>query len=393
MAEVLSSEVVVIGGGAIGAATAYYLCKEGAEVMIVEADDLASGASGACDGFVSLQTKQLGSHLDIARESVQMFPSIAEELREMEVDIEYNPCGGLMLATTADHLKDLKARAKRLKLAGLEVEVLTPAELKEHLGEVSKDIKGASYCSVDAQVNPIKLTLGLAQKAQELGATILRGCKVENIVVTNNRVREVYTTAGSIHSRRVVCAAGTGSNQIGKMIIVDIPILPQRGQILVTETRERMLDMIVSGAEYLGTKANIAELMPKDEEAIKLGLGFTAEQTASGNILLGSTREFAGFDNNTTPDAINAIAKKAMGYLPWIRDLDVIRSFAGLRPYSPDGLPILGTVKGIKGFYMVTGHAGDGICLAPITGKLMSELILDGETSLDIEPFSLYRFK
>lgn len=390
MADVLSSEVVVIGGGVIGAATAYFLCKEGAEVMIVEADDLSSGASGACDGFVSLQTKQLGDHLEMARESAQLFPSIASDL---EVDIEYNRCGGLMLARTSDQLKELKARAKKLKAAGLEVETLAPAELKERLPEVSKDIKGASFCADDSQVNPYKLTLGLAQRAQEMGATILKGCKVENIVVTNNRVREVDTSLGSIHSRRVICAAGTGSNQIGKMIIVDIPILPQRGQILVTESRERMLDYIVSGAEYLGTKANLAEFMPDDEEALKLGLGFTAEQTASGNILIGSTREFAGFDNNTTPEAINAIAKNAIEFLPWIKDLDVIRSFAGLRPYSPDGLPILGTVKGVKGFYMATGHAGDGICLAPITGKLMSELVLDGETSMDIEPFSLYRFK
>jgi glycine/D-amino acid oxidase-like deaminating enzyme len=390
MSDVLSSEVVVIGGGVIGAAIAYYLCKEGAEVMIVEEDDLASGASGACDGFVSLQTKQLGSHLDLARESAQLFPSLVEDL---DVDIEYNPCGGLMLAKTAEQLKELKARAKKLKSAGLEVDMLSPAEIESYLPEASKDIKGASYCATDAQVNPYKLTLGLAQKAQDAGATILKGCKVENIVVTNNRVREVDTSAGSIHSRRVVCAAGTGSNQIGKMIIVDIPILPQRGQILVTEARERMLDVIISGAEYLGTKANIAELMPTDEEAAKLGLGFTAEQTASGNILLGSTREFAGFDNDTTPDAINAIAKNAMVFIPWIKDLDVIRSFAGLRPYSPDGLPILGTVKGVKGFYMATGHAGDGVCLAPITGKLVSELVLDGETSLDIEPFSLYRFK
>ena len=390
MKEVLSSEIVVIGGGVIGAATAYFLCKEGAEVMIVEAEDLAGGASGACDGFLSLQTKQPGSHLDLARESIGLYPSIAEDL---EVDIEYNPCGGLVMATSQEQLKELKARAKKLRAAGVELETLAPAEIKGYLQDASKEIKGACYCPDDAQVNPIALTLGLAQKAQEMGATILKGCKVENIVVTNNRVREVNTTAGSIHSRRVVCAAGTGSNQIGKMIIVDIPILPQRGQILVTEARDPVLEVIVAGAEYLGTKANIDALMPREEEAMKLGLGFTAEQTASGNILLGSTREFAGFDNRTTPDAINAIAKNAISYLPWVKDLDVIRSFAGLRPCSPDGLPILGTVKGVKGFYIATGHSGDGICLAPITGKLISELDLDGETSLDLSPFSLYRFK
>ena len=229
MAEVLSSEVVVIGGGIIGAATAYYLCKEGAEVMIIEAEDLAAGASGACDGFLSLQSKQLGSHLEMALESAKLFPSIAEDLN---TNIEYNPCGGLMLATSEDQLKGLKARAKKLKAAGVNVEILTAADLKNYLPEASPDILGASYCAQDAQVNPIALTLGLTHKAQEMGAKVLNGCKVENIIVTNNRVREVNTTAGSVHSRRVVCAAGTGSNQIGKMIIVDIPVLPQRGQIL-----------------------------------------------------------------------------------------------------------------------------------------------------------------
>lgn len=390
MADVLSSEVVVIGGGVIGAATAYFLCKEGAEVLIAEADDLAAGASGACDGFLSLQTKQPGDHLEMARESLGLFPSLVADL---DVDVEYNPCGGLMLATSQDQVKELKARAKKLKSAGMEVDMLTAAEVKDLLPEVGKEIKGASFCPQEAQVNPIALTLGLAQKAQEMGATIIKGCRVENIVVANDRVREVRTSAGVIHSRRVVCAAGTGSNEIGKMIIVDVPILPQRGQILVTEPTEDGLDKIVYGAEYLGTKASIAELMPRDEEAARLGLGFTAERTASGNILLGSTREFAGFDNSTTPEAINAIARNAVDYLPWVKDLDVIRSFAGLRPYSPDGLPILGTLKGVKGFYLATGHSGDGICLAPITGKLISELVLDGETSMDISPFSLYRFK
>lgn len=390
MSEILSSEVVIIGGGVIGAATAYFLCKEGAEVMIVEAEDLAAGASGACDGFVSLQTKAPGAHLGLALESAKLFPSLAKDL---EVDVEYNPCGGLMLASSQEQMKELRARAKALKSEGLEVEILSPVDLKEYLPEVGKGIKGGSFCPQDAQVNPISLTLGLAQKAQEMGATILRGCRVENIVVTNNRVREVHTTAGNIHSRRVVCAAGIGSNQIGKMIIVDVPVLPQRGQILVTEQCDPILRTLVSSAEYLGTKGNIPGLLPADEEAAKLGLGFTAEQAASGNILLGSTREFVGFDNNTTPEAMNAIARNAMRFLPWVEDLDVIRSFAGLRPCSPDGLPIMGTVKGVRGFYLATGHSGDGVCLAPITGKLLSELVLDGETSLDIEPFSLYRFK
>ncbi len=390
MADILSAEVVVIGGGAVGAAAAYFLCREGADVMMVEADAVAGGASGACSGLLSLQTMQLGAHLELARESARMLPEIAADL---DPDIEYRRCGGLVLARSARQLKELRARVKKLKAAGLEVEALAPSELKDRLPRAGDDIRGASYCADDARLNPRELTLGLSRRAREMGARILEGCRVENIMVANNRVREVHTTAGRIHSRRVVCAAGTGSNLIGKMIIVDIPVLPQRGQVLVVAGRGHVLEPIVAGAEYLGTKTGLEALRPEGEEASKLGLAFTAEQAANGDILLGSTREFVGFDAATTPGAAEAIARNAAAFLPWIEDLDAVRSFAGLRPCSPDGLPILGTVKGVKGFFIATGHAGDGICLAPITGRLVSELVLDGESSLDVGPFSLQRFK
>ncbi len=388
--EVLSAEVAVIGGGVIGAATAYYLSKEGAEVLLIEAEDLASGASGACDGFLFLQSKKPGPQLDLARESINLF---AELEKDLDIDIEFNRCGGLVLAKSTEELKALKSYAKKMKSAGLDVEILNATEVKNTLVGCSDQIVGASHCKDDAQVNPIALTLGLAKKAQDMGTTILKKCRVENIVIANDRVRELKTSLGSVHTRRVVCAAGIGSNQIGKMAIIDVPVMPRKGQIIVTEPVAPMLGKVISDMEYLGMKQNLEEIMPKSEEGRRLGLGFTAEQTKSGNILLGSTREFVGMDTSTTPEAINAIAKNAITYLPKIEDLDVIRSFAGLRPYSPDGLPILGGVKGIKGFYLATGHSGDGICLAPITGKLIAELVLDGETSIDISPFSLSRFK
>ena len=388
--DVLSAEVVVIGGGVIGASIAYHLAKEGAEVIIVEAEDLAAGASGACDGFLFLQSKMPGPHLEFARASLALYPELADEL---DVDIEYSRCGSLVLARTAEELKALKSGVKKMKSAGLDVEMVTEADLKKLAPSVSANVKGASLCKDDGQVNPTLLTLGLAKKAADLGATILINCRVENIAIMNDRVRELRTSVGSIHTRRVVCAAGVGSNQIGKMAIIDIPVMPRKGQILVTEPVDRILEHIVADFEYLGTKQGMEESPSRSEEAKHLGLGFTAEQTRSGNILLGGTREFAGSDANTTTEAINAIAKNAIEFLPRIKDLDVIRSFAGLRPYSPDGLPILVTVKGIKGFFLATGHSGDGVSLAPITGKVMAELILDGETSLDITPFSLSRFK
>ncbi len=390
MEEILSAEVVVIGGGVIGSAVAFYLSREGAEVLLVEAEDIASGASGACDGFLSLQTKSLGPHLHLALESLGLYRELAGELGP---DIEFRQEGGLLLATSQDQMKVLKERAKELADHGVEVELLGISELKSMLPEVGKEVKGGSFCALEAQVNPLALVLRLVERAKEMGARVMTGCRVENIVVANDRVREVHTNSGVIRSRRVVCAAGVGSNEIGHMIIVDVPVLPQKGQILVTEPRDQSLKPIVYAAEYLGAKTGLEALTPGDEVAMKLGLGFTCEQTVSGNFLLGSTREFAGFDRNTTPEGMKAIAANAVRYLPFLGDLDVIRSFAGLRPCSPDGLPILGTVKGVKGFFLATGHSGDGVSLAPVTGKVLADLVLDGKAELDIAPFSLYRFK
>lgn len=390
MEEIISAEVVVIGGGVIGSAVAYYLCREGAEVLLVEAEDIASGASGACDGFLSLQTKKSGHHLRLALESMILYRELAEELGP---DIEFRQEGGLLLATSQEQVKLLKERGKELASQGVEVELMGTSELKRMLPEVGKEVRGGCFCASEAQVNPLMLVLRLVEKAKEMGARVMTGCRVENIVVANDRVREVHTGQGVIRSRRVVCAAGVGSNEIGHMIIVDVPVLPQRGQILVTEPRDPVLRPIVYAAEYLGAKAGLEGFTPSDEVAMRLGLGFTCEQTASGNFLVGSTREFAGFDRNTTPEGMNAIAANAVRYLPFLKELDVIRSFAGLRPCSPDGLPILGTVKGVKGFFLATGHSGDGVCLAPVTGKVLADLVLDGKTELDINPFSLYRFK
>ena len=390
MAAIRSAEAVVIGGGVIGAASAYYLAREGAEVMLLEAGSVASGASGAADGLLSLQAMQLGAHLELGARSMELYPELAADLG---LGGHFRPCGGLLLARDEGRMRELAARAEKLNEAGLKVEVLAPAELRKRLPEAGEDIRGATYCAADAWVNPRELTLGLLRRAKEMGARVLEGCQVENIMVANNRVREVQTTAGRIRSRRVICAAGTGSNRIGKMIIVDIPVLPQRGQVLVVEGGGEGPEPIVAAAEYLGAKSGLEALMPEGEEARKLGLACTAGRDAGGDILLGSTHEFVGFDGGTTPDGLEAIARSAAGFLPLTEGRRVVRSFGGLRPCSPDGLPILGRVKGIKGFFIATGHAGDGICLAPVTGKLVCELLRRGETGLDIEPFSLHRFK
>jgi len=130
----------------------------------------------------------------------------------------------------------------------------------------------------------------------------------------------------------------------------------------------------------------------KPELAATGGMGFSLEQADSGNILIGSTREFVGFDRRTTFDGIRTIASRIAPVIPALKNVPVIRTFGGLRPYTPDGLPILGKVAGLEGFIMAAGHEGDGIALSAITGELIADLIATGRTQFPLDAFRLERF-
>jgi glycine/D-amino acid oxidase-like deaminating enzyme len=146
-----------------------------------------------------------------------------------------------------------------------------------------------------------------------------------------------------------------------------------------------MLKHCLLSAKYIQAKHD-------PESAKRSGTGVSIEQTGNGNFLLGSTREFVGFDRSTTWEAIKGIAHRTAQVIPRLRQLHVIRTFAGLRPYTPDGLPILGQAEGTEGFFVAAGHEGDGIALAPITGELMADLIVDGRSPMDLQDFRLERF-
>jgi sarcosine oxidase subunit beta len=131
----------------------------------------------------------------------------------------------------------------------------------------------------------------------------------------------------------------------------------------------------------------------EDPEAAELGVGMAVGQTPEGTLLIGGTREFVGYDTATTPEATAAVLRHAVSILPALAKVHVIRTFAGLRPYTPDGMPILGPVDGLPGFVMAAGHEGDGIALAPITGKIIAEYIANGTVAKGLEELNLRRFK
>ena len=250
---------------------------------------------------------------------------------------------------------------------------------------LSEGIRGCTYSPLDGQVNPIALALAFLRGAEEKGARIFPHTGVKGFSLQSDRIVNVTTAAGTIETRTVVNAAGVHAPEIGRMLGVEIPIKPRRGQLVVTEACAPLLRRGLLSAKYLAAKYN-----PGLAETGQLGVSL--EQTKTGGFLLGSTREFVGFDRRTTGSALQRIAVQTSKILPALRDLRVIRAFAGLRPSTPDGLPILGPVPHVQGLFMAAGHEGDGIALSPITGQIIAEWIAEGSPSMDVSPFNAERF-
>jgi len=366
-----SADVIVVGGGVIGTSVAYYAAKAGKKVTLLERGDIASGTSGACDGFIILQSKNPGPHLELALQSAAMYRTLSAEL---DYDLEYMPCGGMVVAETEKQAELLRGLIKKQQAAGLAVELLPIKDARESEPLLAEDLWGAAYCKDDAQVNPIRVAQGFAQAAHRLGAQVQSGINVKGLVVENGRVCGVQTAEGVLKADKVVNAAGVWAPELVAPFGLELPIKPRRGQILVTEPLPSMLRHVLLCACYLIAKYHPEELDLTDRQH-RLGVGLAVEQTAHGGLLIGSTREFVGFDRRTTLAGIEAVARHAKRILPALAGVNIIRTFSGLRPHTPNGLPILGPVAELPGLIMAAGHEGDGIALAPVTGKKIAEYL------------------
>jgi glycine/D-amino acid oxidase-like deaminating enzyme len=369
----MTCDVVVIGGGVIGTSIAYNLSKRNTDVILVEKNDVASGTSGSCDGFVFMQSKKAGIHLEMALESAKIMEQLPSELQR---DIEYEKSGGMILIESKEDLSEMRDFVQQQRKTGLDVILLDSRQSHEMEPNLSPDIAGATYSPTDAHLNPLLLCLGFAEAAKSIGAKILTDTEVIGIDIMNGKVQGVITTKGKIKASIIVNAAGVYAPDIANLAGINLPIIPRRGQIAVTEPIPKFLEKVMICNKYIKSKFN------PDQSHDSLGIGLALEQTKAGNVLIGSTREFVGYNRHVTPEGIQAILKYAQRFVPAIGKLNVIRTFAGLRPYTPYSLPILGKVNGIEGFIVSAGHEGDGVALSPITGVIITELITTGKSDL-----------
>lgn len=360
-----TADAVIVGGGVIGAAVAYELAKTGQRVCVIERDALASAASGANVGLVAPVNKIPGIRLRLLWEGALAYERLGEEL---DADIEYVRCGALYVFSTPEELEQGKAHFAAQREMGFPSEWISGEEVRRRESFFASPVLAGIYSHLDGHVNPFAVTLGYARAAQRLGARIIEGSAVTAIEAQAGRVEAVQHRGGRILTRTVVNAAGSWSPDIGEMVGIRVPVLPCRGQVLITPRIPRYRGHIIMGVEP------------------------SARQERAGGVIVGSTKQFVGFNDSVDYHTLTEFARGAVAHFPFLRGLSALRTWAGLRPASPDDMPILGPAGKPEGYFLATGHFRTGVATAPPTGRVMAEMILGRTPSLPIQECGFARF-
>lgn len=383
-------DAIIIGSGIIGLSTGYYLSKSGKKVLVLEKKDIGNGASGSCDDAILLQSKKPGIVLEMALESLDMYRGLSGELG---TDLEFTNPGAMILIETEDDLRVMEDFVIEQRKCGLDVKIVDKAQVKKRQPHVSEGVIASTYSAIDAQVNPLRVMFAFAGRGKELGMQIKKSAEVVSIERNGSGDWTIATAGGERYvAETVINAAGTWAPHIGKMVGLDIPIKPKRGQIAVTEQVPPLGETNVWSADYIVSKLNPGKARKREKRLEDLGVGFSFTRTAEGNCFIGSTREYVGYNKNTTFEALQIMVSQASRFFPVMNNVSIIRSFAGLRPACRDGKPIIGETSSVPGFFIAAGHEGDGIALAPVTGKTICNLVLGRRNSLDIQELNFDRF-
>jgi len=370
-----TADIVIIGGGVMGASAAYHLMQRGVaarNIVLLEKENFfGQGATGRCAGGVRYQfSTEINIKLSLA--SLPMLERFKEELGQ---DVSYRQCGYLLVATNEKDANKFKHNVELQNKLGVSTQLLSGDEVRARLPLMRfDDAMAGTFNQKDGVVDPNSVVMGYIAAAQRMGVQNFSGTEVIGVNLRGDQVEGVQTTAGAIKTRMILNAAGPWSSQIGKMAGVQLPVIPLRRQMFTTSPLKEIRDdfpFVIDFAQSL--------YFHREGEGLLIGMSNQNEQP--------------GFDQSVDKDFELANLEAAINRMPLVEKAQRSSHWAGLYEVTPDAHPIFGGTT-VNGFYVCTGFSGHGFMHGPISGKLMSEYILDGKfTSVDVSMLDLKRFE
>lgn len=365
-------DVIVVGGGVIGNAAAYYLQKSGRNVLLLEKGTVGQGASKAAAGMLGAQVEltEVGPMFELARESREMFPRLQEELKEMcGIDIELVREGMLKVAKTDEEKVHLQSVIEAQRSFGENTKWLDREETLKMESSLSDRIIGAMDIPNDGHVNPVHLTQAFSKSAVTLGATVKEFVEVYSFTESSGKITGVHTNIGDFYGENIVVANGAWSARLLKEANINLPTYPVKGECMSVITERPLIKSTIFSQRCY--------VVPK-----------------SGNrLIIGATSIPNSFSEHVSVEGISSLMQAAVEILPDIQRAQFERAWAGIRPQTIDELPFLGVHPTIENVFICTGHYRNGILLSPISGKLIVDM-MDGRTLPSyLQAFTLDRLK
>jgi glycine/D-amino acid oxidase-like deaminating enzyme len=391
----ISPDVLIVGGGIVGAACAYYLAKAGRRVVMLEAEHLAYGATGRNLAFIWVHTRKHGPELDLVMATRARLPDLVGELGE---DVGLRTEGGMVFYSDERQAPVMSELVAQRVADGVPMSLLSGTEARELAPILPDNVVGATFCELDAQVDPTLWVRAFAAAAARLGAEVREGIRVERLIRDGDRIVGVETPEGAIHAEEVVLAAGGWTPALAGTAGLELPIHPMRLQIVQTRPFEVETRPVIYGAMALKQYSVFQDLPSFDDSLfvnevewrydMLLLEGFC--QQADGSYLLGCSMDYPGFVWDADLRGVTLINEIFMDHVPRLREAGFDRAWAGILPFTVDNLPIIDRVPGVDGLVVAAGHVfGNGA--GPTTGRLVASILTGEAPVIPLEPFRTVR--
>jgi sarcosine oxidase subunit beta len=367
-----TADIVIIGAGIIGVSIAYYLGKMGARnVLLLEKDLIGMGSTGLCAGGIRRQWST-EVNMQFAMKSFEVFQNFEEEFR---VSPEFHQIGYLFLARDEEESETFRRNIELQNRFGVPSKLLTREEMRKKWPFLNvEDVVGGAFCDTDGYAGPAEVTNAIAKGARRYGVEIFEKTEVISIELERGRITSVSTRDGRVETRTVVNATGPYAANVGKLAGVEIPVIPVRRQLFVTDPFDKIPPSVPLTIDH---KQNF--YFRREGECV---------------LLSGPQDDKPSFNLTTDFDSMVQTAEKAMHRVPVFEKTRINRGWAGLYEISPDNHAILGKVPEVEGLILAVGFSGHGFQHGPAAGMAIAELVWDGKPeSIDIDPLALTRFR